>query len=124
MPCHPARARALLKAGKASVFKRFPFTIIIKEREGGDTQPVEVASRAVSPFKFKAVRKGQIVSARRLWARSRSLHKMAEWGDESLYLRNDGVTFMIKGDLAWEVQAKPDDLITLFRPHLNAWRYN
>ncbi len=40
MPCHPARSRELLKAGKAAVFRRFPFTIILKEREGGDTQPV------------------------------------------------------------------------------------
>ena len=40
MPCHPARARELLNAGKAAVYRRFPFTIILKEREGGDTQPV------------------------------------------------------------------------------------
>lgn len=29
-PCHPAVARRLLKEGKAAVFKRFPFTIILK----------------------------------------------------------------------------------------------
>jgi 5-methylcytosine-specific restriction endonuclease McrA len=40
MPCHPARARELLKAGKAAVFRRFPFTIILKDRECGDAQPV------------------------------------------------------------------------------------
>lgn len=40
MPCHPARARDLLTSGKAAVHRRFPFTIILKEREGGDTQPV------------------------------------------------------------------------------------
>jgi 5-methylcytosine-specific restriction endonuclease McrA len=40
MPCHPARARELLTLGKASVFKRFPFTIILKHREGGETQPI------------------------------------------------------------------------------------
>ncbi len=40
MPCHPARAKELLDAGKAAVYRRFPFTIILKEREGGDTQPV------------------------------------------------------------------------------------
>jgi 5-methylcytosine-specific restriction endonuclease McrA len=42
MPCHPARARELLKLGKASVFKRFPFTIILKNREGGDKQAVSL----------------------------------------------------------------------------------
>ena len=28
-PCHPAVARQLLREGKAAVFKRFPFTIIL-----------------------------------------------------------------------------------------------
>ena len=40
MPCHPARAKELFDKGKAAVYRRFPFTIILKEREGGDTQPV------------------------------------------------------------------------------------
>lgn len=40
MPCHPARARELLNQGKAAVYRRYPFTIILKDREGGDTQPV------------------------------------------------------------------------------------
>lgn len=42
MPCHPARARELLKKGRASVFRHFPFTIIIHDREGNDIQPLEV----------------------------------------------------------------------------------
>src|SRR5689334_19798504 len=29
-PTHPARARLLLKQGKAAVFKRYPFTLILK----------------------------------------------------------------------------------------------
>lgn len=41
MPCHPARARELLKGGKAAVYRRQPFTIILREREGGDLQPME-----------------------------------------------------------------------------------
>ncbi|MBD2364658.1 RRXRR domain-containing protein [Anabaena minutissima FACHB-250] len=32
-PCHPARARELLKQGRAAVYKHYPFTIIIKDRE-------------------------------------------------------------------------------------------
>lgn len=31
-PCHPARARELLKAGRAAVFRRYPFTIVLKDR--------------------------------------------------------------------------------------------
>ncbi|MEN8215240.1 MAG: RNA-guided endonuclease IscB [Pseudomonadota bacterium] len=42
MPCHPARARELLKKGRAAVYKRYPFTIILKDRVGGDVQPVEL----------------------------------------------------------------------------------
>nr|MCU0480642.1 RRXRR domain-containing protein [Anaerolineae bacterium] len=42
MPCNPARARQLLKSGKAAVYRRYPFTIILKDREGGDTQPIQV----------------------------------------------------------------------------------
>ncbi len=32
-PCFPGKARKLLNQGKASVFKRFPFTIILKEEK-------------------------------------------------------------------------------------------
>jgi 5-methylcytosine-specific restriction endonuclease McrA len=42
MPAHPARARALLSKGKAAVYRRAPFTIILKHRTGGDTQPIEI----------------------------------------------------------------------------------
>jgi len=34
-PCHPARARELLRKGRAAVFRRFPFTIILRDRHGG-----------------------------------------------------------------------------------------
>ena len=42
MPCHPARARELLNKGRAAVYKHYPFTIILKDRVGGDVQPVEL----------------------------------------------------------------------------------
>jgi len=42
MPCHPSRARELLSEGKAAVFRRNPFTIILKNRKGGDVQPLEL----------------------------------------------------------------------------------
>ena len=41
MPCHPARARELLGLAKARVFRFKPFTIILTERVGGETQPIE-----------------------------------------------------------------------------------
>jgi 5-methylcytosine-specific restriction endonuclease McrA len=42
MPCHPARARKLLRSGRASVFRKQPFTIIVHNRVGGDTQDTEL----------------------------------------------------------------------------------
>lgn len=42
MPCRCARARQLLTSGKAAVYRQQPFTIILKDRADGDTQPVEV----------------------------------------------------------------------------------
>lgn len=41
MPCRAARARRLLRDGKASVYRTRPFTIILHDREDGETQPVE-----------------------------------------------------------------------------------
>ncbi len=41
MPCRPARAR-LLDAGKAAVYRLVPFTLVLKDREGGAVQPVEL----------------------------------------------------------------------------------
>ena len=44
MPCYPARARKLLSSGRASVFRRFPFTIILHDRtvEESVLQEVEI----------------------------------------------------------------------------------
>lgn len=42
MPTRPARARKLLTAGRAAVYRLHPFTIILHDRADGDTQPVEV----------------------------------------------------------------------------------
>jgi len=42
MPCLPARARELLRQGKALIFSRFPFTLILKQPSLKKTQPIEV----------------------------------------------------------------------------------
>jgi 5-methylcytosine-specific restriction endonuclease McrA len=42
MPCHPARARELLREGRAVVHRIAPFTIRLKDRIGGETQPIRV----------------------------------------------------------------------------------
>jgi 5-methylcytosine-specific restriction endonuclease McrA len=42
MPTRPARARKLLTAGKAAVYRLHPFTIILHDRADGDVQDIEV----------------------------------------------------------------------------------
>ena len=44
MPCYPARAKKLLTSGRASVFRRFPFTIILHDRtvEESELQDTEI----------------------------------------------------------------------------------
>lgn len=41
MPTSSYRARKLLKAGKATIYKYHPFTIKLTQRSDGDTQPIE-----------------------------------------------------------------------------------
>ncbi len=41
-PVHPAVARKLLSCGEAAFFRRYPFTIILKNVVATDTQPVQV----------------------------------------------------------------------------------
>ncbi len=42
MPCSEKRARLLLARGRAVVHKRYPFTIRLKDRVAGDTQPLRL----------------------------------------------------------------------------------
>jgi len=41
MPCTPVRALDVVTGEKSSVHRKSPFTIILKDRTDGDTQPVE-----------------------------------------------------------------------------------
>ena len=45
-PCHPARARELLKKGRAAVFRRYPFTIVLQDRT--------VENSVIHPHQIKA----------------------------------------------------------------------
>ena len=42
MPCSERRARVLLERGRAVVHRHQPFTIRLRDRVGGETQPVEI----------------------------------------------------------------------------------
>ncbi len=41
-PCHPGKARSLLKEGRAAVFRQYPFTIILKEESHENVQPLRL----------------------------------------------------------------------------------
>jgi len=41
-PCHPSVARKLLTSGQAAVFRRYPFTIILKKEVIATPQPIEI----------------------------------------------------------------------------------
>jgi hypothetical protein len=42
MPCHPARARQLLRTKRAKVFRRYPFVIILIAKTTNAIQPIEI----------------------------------------------------------------------------------
>jgi len=41
-PCHPSVARKLLASGQAAVFRRYPFTIILKKEITATPQPIDI----------------------------------------------------------------------------------
>jgi 5-methylcytosine-specific restriction endonuclease McrA len=64
-PTHPARARKLLKQGKAAVFKRYPFTIILKEEvERANNQELRIKIDPGAKTTGLAVLRNEVV----LWA--------------------------------------------------------
>jgi len=84
MPCHPARARELLRDGKAAVFRRQPFTIILKDREGGVTQDIQIKADPCSQETGVALvanfaRRGPtVIWAGELTHREKGFHKATE----------------------------------------------
>ena len=76
-PCHPARARQLLKKGKAAVYRRYPFTIILKrEIKEVDTQPLRLKIDPGSKTTGLAIlndRTGEVVWAAELQHRGQQI---------------------------------------------------
>lgn len=70
MPCHPARARKLLRAGRARVHRRVPFTIRLTDRTaaGSETQPVHVkVDPGARTTGLALVREGRDATQHVLW---------------------------------------------------------
>lgn len=79
MPCSPARARLLLKQGKAAVLRRFPFVLILKEpRPEGQVVPLRLKLDPGAKTTGLAVvneTTGEIVWAADLVHRGEQIHK-------------------------------------------------
>lgn len=67
-PVHPAEARLLLKQGKAAVWRRYPFTIILKDSNTIEPEPLSLKIDPGSKFTGIAIVKngGEIVLAMEL----------------------------------------------------------
>jgi 5-methylcytosine-specific restriction endonuclease McrA len=78
-PCHPARARRLLAAGKAAVWRRYPFTIILKRAvPGANPAPLRVKIDPGSRTTGLALvhdRTGQVAWAAELQHRGQRIHE-------------------------------------------------
>jgi 5-methylcytosine-specific restriction endonuclease McrA len=79
-PCHPARARELLRKGKAAVFRRFPFTIILK-RAVEDPAPEPIRLKIDPGSKttgIALVQAGKVIFAAELIHRGQSIRDALE----------------------------------------------
>ena len=76
-PTHPARARQLLNKGKASVYRRYPFTIILQRKvEAIDSQPFRLKIDPGSQTTGMAIlndRTGEVVWAAELRHRGQKI---------------------------------------------------
>jgi len=79
MPCTPARARLLLKSGKAAILRRFPLVLILKEAHAeAVVEPLRVKLDPGSKTSDIAVlndRCGEVVWAAELTHRSQQIHE-------------------------------------------------
>jgi len=57
-PCKPGVARSLLQAGKAAVFRRYPFTIILKKEVKASPEPLELKLDPGSKVTGIAIKQG------------------------------------------------------------------
>ncbi len=78
-PCSPGTARRLLKAGKAAVFRRYPFTLVLKKAFEGDPEPCELKIDPGSKTTGLALLKGNaVVWAGELSHRGQAIKKALE----------------------------------------------
>ncbi|KPQ40131.1 MAG: Restriction endonuclease [Phormidium sp. OSCR] len=73
-PCQPGVARSLLNAGKASVFRRYPFTIILNKEVDANPEPLELKLDPGSKVSGMALKQGnRIIFAAELQHRGQQI---------------------------------------------------
>lgn len=73
-PIHPGEARHLLNAGKAAVFRQYPFTIILKEEVNATPEPIKLKLDPGSKTTGIALKQGnRIIFAAELQHRGRQI---------------------------------------------------
>lgn len=73
-PCKPGVARSMLKAGKAAVFRRYPFTIILKKEVDANPEPIELKLDPGSKVTGIALKRGsQIIFGAELQHRGQQI---------------------------------------------------
>lgn len=78
-PCHPARAKELLKQQKAAVYRRFPFTIILKRAVAAEPTPIQFKVDSGSKTTGLAlVQNGKVVWAAELTHRGQQIKDVLE----------------------------------------------
>lgn len=78
-PCKPGVARSLLNAGKAAVYRRFPFTIILKKEVEATPEPIELKLDPGSKTTGIALKQGsQIIFGAELTHRGQAIKASLE----------------------------------------------
>ena len=101
-PVHPGRARLLLKAGKAAVLKRYPFTLILKAAiEQPQVQPLRLKLDPGSRTTGIAIvddESGQVLFAAELAHRSQQIKKALDSICNCSQLNEMGTLRAIEGE--------------------------
>jgi 5-methylcytosine-specific restriction endonuclease McrA len=78
-PCRPVTARKLLKAGKAAVYRQFPFTIILKKEVDATPKPIQLKLDPGSKVTGIAlVQSGQVIWGAELTHRGQAIKASLE----------------------------------------------
>ena len=118
-PCHPAVARRLLRNGEAAVFKRFPFTIILK-REVSEPETTEHTLSVDPGSKCTGIAitdaDNNIVAILELHHRGQAIKKSLS--DRSGYRRNRRSRKLRYRPPRWQNRSRKAPVLTT-----NGWKY-